>query len=79
MPRLVVDATSENLGPMLDFIENGVVGNSVFDQKLIKMIRLVAEEILANIVNYAYPEEKGTGTSSTRSFLSFCGVCTNIS
>lgn len=43
---------------MLEFILEGAKSKG-FDEKKIYQVRLVAEEVLVNIINYAYPDKTG--------------------
>jgi len=55
---MIVAAKLENLEPMLSCIE-AAAEKLGFDHKKINQVRLAAEEILVNIINYAYPGEEG--------------------
>jgi len=58
MPKLTLAAKLENLNSMIKFIldEAATLG---FDEKNKFQVRLAAEEVLVNIINYAYPKETG--------------------
>jgi anti-sigma regulatory factor (Ser/Thr protein kinase) len=58
MSQLILPAKLENLDSMIKFImdEADALG---FDEKNRFQIRLAAEEILVNIINYAYPDKPG--------------------
>ena len=58
MKRLVVPAKLENLDKAIDFIleEGKSLG---FDGKKLSHIKLAAEEVIVNIISYAYPEGEG--------------------
>lgn len=58
MKELRISAKIENLETMIDFILNSIneVNNS---NKFLGKLRLVSEEILVNIINYAYPKITG--------------------
>jgi len=58
MPRLVFTAKLENLLAMMRLIteQAQAVG---FEEKKINQIQLAAEEVLANVINYAYPDKSG--------------------
>jgi serine/threonine-protein kinase RsbW len=58
MSQLILPAKLENLDSMIKFImdEADALG---FDKKNKFHIRLSAEEILVNIINYAYPKNTG--------------------
>lgn len=51
-------AILESLYEMLDLVEEQF-RQTAFDEAEIGRIRLAAEEVLANIINYAYPVEQG--------------------
>jgi len=58
MKKLVVPAKLENLDKASDFITRG--GKSLgFDEKKLSQIKLAAEEVIVNIINYAYPKGEG--------------------
>ena len=58
MHKAVFAARLDNLETMLDFIEHSVkeVG---FDAKKSNEVRLASEEVLVNVINYAYPDKQG--------------------
>lgn len=58
MKELRISAKIENLETMIDFILNSIneVNNS---NKFLGKLRLVSEEILVNIIIYAYPKTTG--------------------
>jgi serine/threonine-protein kinase RsbW len=58
MERLVLAAKLENLNSMIDFIKDGARSKG-FDEKKINQVQLAAEEVLVNIINYAYPDKNG--------------------
>ena len=58
MQSLNLPAKLEHLPQMLDFIEAGAQAQR-FDDKKINQVRLAAEEVLVNVINYAYPEQGG--------------------
>lgn len=58
MQKLVLPAKLENLNAMLEFIIEEA-RNKRFDDKKIYQVRLVAEEVLVNIISYAYPGKNG--------------------
>lgn len=51
-------ALMENLEEVLDFVALGLK-SKIDDKKLLYQIRLVCEEIIVNVINYAYPESTG--------------------
>lgn len=51
-------ALMENLEEVLDFIALGLK-SKIDDKKLLYQIRLVCEEIIVNVINYAYPGSEG--------------------
>jgi len=59
MPKLTYTATLENLEPMLDFLEQGAKELG-FDARELNRIRLASEEVLVNVINYAYPDKNGS-------------------
>lgn len=58
MRELNIPAKMENLEIMIQFILE-TIGNIPNKDKLNGKLRLVSEEILVNIINYAYPEKLG--------------------
>ena len=58
MKKSKFKADKENLGTMINFIIDGL-NEKNFDKKKVRKIRLVAEEILTNIVLHAYPGKTG--------------------
>jgi len=59
MPASTYPAKLEDLNDMLGFIL-GYAREQGFDDKKIGKIRLAMEEILVNIISYAYPETTGS-------------------
>lgn len=58
MRELNIPAKMENLEIMIQFILE-TIENTPNKDKLSGKLRLVSEEILVNIINYAYPEKLG--------------------
>lgn len=58
MRELNIPAKMENLEIMIQFILE-TIENTTNKDKLSGKLRLVSEEILVNIINYAYPEKLG--------------------
>jgi anti-sigma regulatory factor (Ser/Thr protein kinase) len=58
MEKLVLPAKLENLQAMLEFVKKGARSKG-FDDKKINHMQLAAEEVLVNIINYAYPGRTG--------------------
>lgn len=58
MAHLTLPATLKNLDPMMAFITDAAK-NMGFDEKKLFHIKLAAEEILVNIINYAYKGGSG--------------------
>ncbi|MFC1995627.1 ATP-binding protein [Chloroflexota bacterium] len=58
MPRIKLTAKLEKLEPMLTFIEQGAI-NQGFDATNLNRMHLASEEVLVNIINYAYPDKCG--------------------
>ena len=56
MPRLEIEAKTENLEKVNDFIAEVLVGCPM---KLLMQIDLVVEEIFVNIASYAYKDKTG--------------------
>ncbi|MBO5560161.1 MAG: ATP-binding protein, partial [Firmicutes bacterium] len=56
MSELVVDAKTENLEQVNDFIADNLMGCPM---KLLMQIDLVVEEVFVNIANYAYKDKVG--------------------
>jgi anti-sigma regulatory factor (Ser/Thr protein kinase) len=58
MEQLTVKAVLDNLEQMLDFV-TGVAGKAGATKQLQNTLRLVCEEALVNVINYAYPGSEG--------------------
>ena len=58
METMTVSAKQKNLMPMINFLKEGTKKED-FDKRTIWQIHLAVEEILLNIITYAYPDEKG--------------------
>jgi anti-sigma regulatory factor (Ser/Thr protein kinase) len=58
MEKQVYPAKLENLETMMNFIVERAKALG-FDNKKIYQIRLAAEEVLVNVINYAYPDKNG--------------------
>lgn len=58
MKRVKMPATLDSLEDMLDYIVNGL-SEIEADKKLINQIRLSCEEVLVNVISYAYQNEVG--------------------
>jgi serine/threonine-protein kinase RsbW len=58
MASLKIEAKMVNLDRMIDFIMKAAADID-FSKKQIYNINLASEEILVNIINYAYPEKNG--------------------
>jgi anti-sigma regulatory factor (Ser/Thr protein kinase) len=54
-------AKEENLHEMLDFIE-GIGVKLGLQEKSLFRLKLIAEEIIVNVIKYAYPAEEGSVT-----------------
>jgi anti-sigma regulatory factor (Ser/Thr protein kinase) len=57
---LILPARIDNLYDCIDFVASCAAGLE-FDQQRIDEIRLAVEEVLVNIINYAYPENPEPG------------------
>ncbi len=55
---LELSAEPENLGPLLEFTRKRVMERG-FDEGAADRIELAMEEVLVNVINYAYPETPG--------------------
>lgn len=58
MEKLRIEAKKENLNMMIDFIVDKY-SEKVTDKKAIPKMRLVSEEALINVIDYAYPDKNG--------------------
>jgi anti-sigma regulatory factor (Ser/Thr protein kinase) len=58
MAKIVLPAKLENLELMIRFVRNGAE-NYGFSSKDINRVQLAAEEVLVNVISYAYPDENG--------------------
>ena len=54
-----VDATTNNIAIVDEFVTNELEKHGA-DHKTVQQIKLVLEEVLVNVANYAYPEGNGT-------------------
>ena len=61
MKELLIDAKTENLGTVLEFIEAALAASDC-PMKLQKQIAIAVEEIFVNIAHYAYKPEIGDAT-----------------
>ncbi len=59
MAKITLPAKLENLDKGINFILEGARGAG-FDDKKLSQIKLACEEIIVNIINYAYPEKEGS-------------------
>lgn len=59
MPVKSFSAKIDSLYEMLDFVEDQLQQTSC-GEDLVAQIRLATEEVLANIINYAYPDSDGS-------------------
>ena len=58
MAKITFPAKIENLISMIKFITEGAEKQG-FGNKKINQVQLAAEEVLVNIINYAYPDRDG--------------------
>ena len=58
MAEIILPAELGNLELMIRFVRNGAEKSS-FSSKDMNRIQLAAEEVLVNIISYAYPDESG--------------------
>lgn len=58
MNRMEIPAIIENLDKGLDFIIEGIE-KAKLDKKAIYQIKLACEEVIVNVINYAYPNSQG--------------------
>ncbi len=65
MNTIQLAATMENLDPSLDFLEEGFLQEGI-DQKMAMKLRLACEEVIVNVIHYAYPGQEGTFQVSYR-------------
>lgn len=59
MPVLVVKATIENYGMCTAFIEEQLEKMAVVNRETLIKVVTACEEIIVNIMNYAYPDKEG--------------------
>ena len=64
MKELIVDATEENFGKVIDFVMEQVKATDC-SSKIQKQIEMVVEELYVNIVSYAYVPQTGSATIRT--------------
>ncbi len=57
MKRLVLSATLENLAPFLAHVREAA-RNCGLDDKEVNQVELALEEILVNVISYAYPRNR---------------------
>jgi anti-sigma regulatory factor (Ser/Thr protein kinase) len=58
MASISLAANMDNFDDILDFVQSQVEKTG-FSKKKTQEIRLACEEIIINIINYAYPDKKG--------------------
>lgn len=58
MADIIIPANMENFDRLMDFIQVEAE-NAGFDKKPVNKIRLACEEIIINVINYAYPDKEG--------------------
>jgi anti-sigma regulatory factor (Ser/Thr protein kinase) len=58
MNRMEIPAIIENLDKGLDFIIEGIE-EAKLDRKVVYQIKLACEEVIVNVINYAYPNSQG--------------------
>jgi serine/threonine-protein kinase RsbW len=58
MESLKILAKMDNFNSMMDFIQENSE-KAGFEKKTVKKIRLACEEMIINIINYAYPDKEG--------------------
>ncbi|WP_176714103.1 ATP-binding protein [Orenia metallireducens] len=56
MTSLKVPATMKNLDLMINYVLDKVKGFDLYDSTLLYKLRIVCEEALVNIINYAYQD-----------------------
>lgn len=61
MKWLRKEATLNNLNIMIDFILNNLKNDVNVTERINMEIRLLCEEVLMNIISYAYEEDENTG------------------
>jgi len=59
MNTIELPAIMDNLEEGIDFILAGIEQAGV-DQKMLFQLRLACEEVIVNVINYAYPDSKGS-------------------
>lgn len=64
MKTLTLPAKMENLETLIGFVLS-TAEQLNFDQKMQNQLRLATEEILVNVISYAYPGQNGEVTVST--------------
>lgn len=65
MAKMKLPATIEHLEALVEFVSKCAEGQG-FNGRRIKEIELATEEVLVNIINYAYPERSGDVEVSCR-------------
>ncbi len=63
--ELTVLAKTENIGAITDFIEETLLSENA-SRKAVTQINIAVDEIVSNIVRYAYPETQGDVTASIK-------------
>jgi anti-sigma regulatory factor (Ser/Thr protein kinase) len=59
MNNIELPATMENLDVCLAFILDGLKQAGI-DKKILYQLRLACEEVVVNVINYAYPDDGGS-------------------
>ena len=59
MTSIRLPANMDNFEPLMDFVQSQME-KAGYDKKKTQKIRLACEEIIINIIRYAYPDKKGS-------------------
>ncbi len=78
MKTLTLPAKLENLETLIDFVLSAAEPLG-FDQKLKYKLRLAAEEMIVNVISYAYPGTSGEVTVATDIITEKDGISVEIS
>lgn len=59
MEKIKMEAIMDNLETLIEFVLKKVNNMTKNDKKIENQMRLAMEEVLANVINYAYPNNDG--------------------
>lgn len=78
MQQIAKKAVLENMNECIEFVLHNLAGDIEADKEQINAIRLMCEEILMNIISYAYNDRQIGNMSVEYEFDKDCGLMTLI-